>query len=97
MHSRVGGSIGLAFLVAGIDENRLTAGVLAGFNVSPAITDHETCRKIYLVAAGCCEQETGFWLSARAIVAVGVIAHKNIVDGNRIGEPPVNGFDSLPG
>src|SRR5580700_8048003 len=52
LYGSSGGPRRTPFFVSVVDQHSLTAGIVAGINIPPAVAHHETAMKVDLVLAG---------------------------------------------
>src|SRR5579863_3527356 len=70
---------GLLLAVAMVDENGLAAGPMPGLDIAPAVADNEAGAEIDVPRAGGLGEQARLRLAARALLAVVVRAHADVI------------------
>lgn len=74
------GTVGSPFRVPTIDKDRRASGALAGLHIAPSIANHEAVGQTQTGVAGGIFEHARVRLSARAPVAIVMIANAELVD-----------------
>jgi hypothetical protein len=85
----------LALVVAAVDEYCPATGVTARFRITPAIPDHEACRKVDTQFGRGIQQHSRLGLSAFAFIVV-VPADAYSVETQFTSNVPIHRIDSVP-
>src|SRR6185295_14955686 len=81
--------------IAVADQDGATSGAVAGFDVAPAVADHEAFGQRDSVARGSADEHSGLRLAAVAIVRIVVLADLDRVDRQPAGKVAVDARDLL--
>src|SRR4051794_21416726 len=91
----IGWRVGLLFRVAQIEKDRPAAGPATGFDITPAIPDHEAGGTVNTIFFGGFEQEARVGLAPGTVVAV-LVADADFRQWQRGHQAVVDGLDNLP-